>query len=284
MNMKTDFVTPVGRLVQGSLYEPNTTDADGKPLIIKTGLDAGKPRIDYYVGIAIPKGAEQDWKLTSWGQIIAAVGYAAFPAQSQYPGFAWKIIDGDSQVPNKKGRKPCDKEGFPGHWVINLSGGFAPKITNADGSAFINDVGAVKLGYYVQTHVMVRGNTGPNPGVYLNFDYVALAGYGPEIIVGADPATLGFGQNAQLPVGASPVPLAAASFTPINPAPTFVPPITPQTAPLVPPPNPAILVVPPIPAPTLARAMSAKAGGASYDSLIAIGWTDALLAQHGMFA
>ena len=42
---RTNFTTPVGRLVMGSLYKPQTTDADGKPLVVKSGPNAGDTQI-----------------------------------------------------------------------------------------------------------------------------------------------------------------------------------------------------------------------------------------------
>ena len=35
---RTNFTTPVGRLVMGSLYKPQTTDADGKPLVRRAAV------------------------------------------------------------------------------------------------------------------------------------------------------------------------------------------------------------------------------------------------------
>jgi hypothetical protein len=67
-------------------------------------------------------------------------------------------------------------------------------------------------------------------------------------------------------------------------APVVAPPPLPA-APVVP--NPAILVppvpgVPAVPPAPPARVMTAAAQGASYADLIAKGWTDALLVQHGL--
>jgi hypothetical protein len=295
MSQREDFLTPVGRLVQGSLYTPNTQDLEGRPLVIKNGVNAGSPRVDFYFGVAIPKTTEH-WSQTEWGAKIWAVGHAAFPqGQANSPGFAWKITDGDSTVVNKAGKKPCDKDGYPGHWILNLSSSFAPGIYNDNGSKVIVEKDAVKLGDYIQVYGNVSGNDSmQQPGVFLNHNMVALAGYGERIVTGADPRTLGFGVGAALPPGASKTPKA----TNFNPTPVPIPPvITPE---YVFPPYTPILNVPgtttpaiatmtapsvvsniPISTPTPQKIMTPAAGAYTYEQYIANGWTDQQLIQNG---
>jgi hypothetical protein len=67
-----------------------------------------------------------------------------------------------------------------------------------------------------------------------------------------------------LPVGSAPVPAAPAPTAPVPPP----SPVTPKAD---------ILAIP-------GRAMLPAANGATYESFIAQGWTDALLVQHGMMA
>lgn len=282
-----NFVTPTGRLVWGDLYKPQDKDADGKPMVIKNGPDAGKPRVQYAFGLAIPKGTERHWAETEWGKLIWEVGHASAPQAAQSPSFAWKITDGDSQIPNKKGNKPADREGYPGHWVLALGSSFAPRIYNRDGSQPIADAGAVKCGYYVQVAGSVAGNDSTqNPGVYLNHSMVALQGYGAEISSGPDAASVGFGKgpapagmSTQPPAGLAPPPAPAAAAGPL-------PPPAPTAAPLAVTPAPSFLAPPP-PAPAAPPAaprepvLTAKAGGATYAAMLAAGWTDATLRQHG---
>ena len=284
---RTNFTTPVGRLVQGSLYKPNDKNAEGGPLVVKSGANAGQPRVEYFFALAIPKGPEKHWAETEWGQKIWAAGHAAFPGgAANSPAFAWKVKDGDSQVPNRKGKKPCDQEGFRGHWVLNFSSGFAPRVFNRDGTQAITEEGAVKLGYYIQVNGDVDGNGSvQQPGVFLNHSMVALSAYGEEIVVGPDAASAGFGQ-APLPAGAMSTP--AGGFSPATPptpsAPASAPPIpaaAPSASIATSPSNPAFLMPPPPPA-APARQLTPKAGGATYEQLIGAGWTDALLVQHGM--
>ena len=54
-NNKLGLLLPIGRLVDGSIYVPQTTDANGQPLVTKTGPNAGQPRQNVYFSVAIPK-------------------------------------------------------------------------------------------------------------------------------------------------------------------------------------------------------------------------------------
>jgi hypothetical protein len=288
-----NFTTPVGRLLMGSLYKPQTTDAEGKPLVVKSGVNAGQPKVQYFFAVGIPKTGEQHWSQTPWGQLIWAEGHKQLANAGQLPTFAWKVVDGDSAVPNTRGIAPNTRLGYPGHWVISFSSGFAPKIYNKDGTQAIVEPDAVKLGYYVQ----VNANVDPNgstqkPGVYINHSMVALSAYGEEIQVGPDASTAGFGA-APLPAGAMAAPAggfnpAAVAAAPpmaggtvvggLQPMGVVAPPAA-TVAP--PPPNPAILAIPAVPATPV---MSAKAMGASYAAMLAAGWTHDTLVAHGMLA
>lgn len=209
----TEILTPVGRLVQGDCFEPQTTDAEGKPLVIKNGPNAGKPRVDYFMAIAVPKTAAGYNELWAKVHLEARLAFPSlFDAQGACinPKFAFKVTDGDSQVPNTKGTKPCDREGFPGHWVLNFSGGFAPKCYTAGGGELINDPNMIKRGYYVRIYGSVKGNgSQQQPGVFLNHSMVELVGYGEEIITGPDGSVVfGGAPTGALPAGASSTPVA----------------------------------------------------------------------------
>lgn len=220
MSQRVNITSPVGRIVMGSLYDPNTTDAEGKPLVVKTGPNAGQPRVNYFFALAIPKGSEPHWAHTPWGQQIWAVGNQAFPNAAQSPAFAWKIEDGDSQIPNKKGRKPCDNEGWRGHWILKFSGGFAPKVYQQEGAGYVQVMQKdfCKPGYFVEVAFSVDGNGSQSqPGVYLNHSMVCFRAYGQEIVFGPDVASAGFGQSA-LPAGASATPLPGTAPMPQAPA------------------------------------------------------------------
>jgi hypothetical protein len=312
--MTINLTTPVGRIVQGDLAKAQPVlDNLGKQKLTRDG----HPAIQHFISLAIPKTpGHTHWSQTDWGKQIWDEGNRAHPNFAPHPTFSWKIEDGDSVIPNKKGKKNCDREGFPGHWILKFRSGFLPKTYNADGSLAI-PADQIKCGYYVQVNCSVAGNTGESPGVYLNPNMVALSGYGEEIIAGPDASEAGFGA-APLPPGASATPVGGF-VPPAVPAPVAVPwpgtaptgvapavpfgPASPVAAPFpqaipgttafpattspssAPPPiNPAFLAPPPpaVPAAPPAKQLTAKAAGASYADLIKAGWTDALLVQHGM--
>jgi len=267
-----DILFPAGRMVGGDLNAVYPV-IDDKTNLQKIGKD-NKPMFDCSFGYAIPKTGEGHWSQTAWGKIIHDTGTAAHPNLVASPAFSWKITDGDSNVPNKKGKKPCDKAGHPGHWVIWFSQGWLPKRVNADGTVELPE-GAIQPGYYIQVFGSVEGNKlVPNgtPGVYLNPIAVALVGEGERIATDVDTTKVGFG-GAPLPAGAKPVTAAAPQFA--APAPT---PVAAAPAPVPVVPNPAILQVPVAPVHT----MTPKCAGVTYEQFMATGqWTDALLREHG---
>jgi hypothetical protein len=272
-----NFTTPVARMVMGSLYVPQTTDSKGDPLVYKTGVNKGKPRSEYFFRIAIPKGGESHWNQTEWGSKIWNIAHAAWPnGQTQAPAFAWKVIDGDSNVPaGLNSTPPSSYEGYPGNWVLTFTGGIRPQIVNHDGSKALLEDDAVYTGCYVQVAGNVAGNGSPQtPGVYLNHQAVAFSAHGERIDFNTiDPKTVGFGQGVTLPQGASKHPIASQGFT----TPHSVSPPTSSATLATPPPHHGILTPP---APT--KTMTPKAGGHSYEAYVLQNWTDAQLIAEGL--
>lgn len=288
--MATRIMFPVGRLVGGSVEKMHPrTEADGKTP--KLGTD-GKPLMSINFGVAIPK-TQADWRNESyvhptmgrieWGRQIFELAKAAYPTLHLTPTFAYKIIDGDSAIPNKNGKIPRDQTGYAGHWVIWFSQGWMPKLVNADGTCELAE-GSILPGYYVQVcgDVASNGAQPPNtPGLYMNPVAVALVGIGERIETSVDTKTLGFG-GAALPPGAQPVPnvVEGASFgAPAAPTP---PAAAPAPTPVQP--NAAFMTPPPPAAPPVAPAgpvMTPKAGGASYEAFRAQGWNDEQLRANG---
>lgn len=306
---RKDILLPPGRLVMGSLVKPQTTDADGKPLVVKSGPNQGQTRVNYFFAVAIPKTpGVTHWASEVWGAEFWAIGHATFPGgQATRTDFAWKIVDGDSAIPNKKGQKPCDREGYKGHWVVSCSSGFAPKCYNADGSATL-DAAAIKLGDFVQVNTTADGNESTNqPGIYINHNGVSFQWAGKEIYVGTDPSSVGFGKGVVRPAGASAAP--TGSFTPPVPAvvqgaspPAPVAPAIPGATVVIPAPAaptavvpvpgfvpapvaPAAPPAPPTPVIPMGKQLTGKATsdhpGITYAQFIAHGWNDQQLRDAG---
>ena len=258
---------------------------------------------------------------TEFGQFAAVLDAQArgdwphlFPtpgAPCVNPLFSWKIVDGDGM--DTTGKSNASKDGFAGHWIVRYASAFAPKVFQQPNFAAhqqLPDPSVVKRGYYVQVNGTTEGNgNAQKPGIYVNLDLVNWVGNGPEIVGGVD-AGAAFGQGAALPPGASALPIGAmpvggGAGAAIAPAAAPAPYVPPVAAPLAPAPAaplapaplapaPAAPVVPyagymapPPPAAPPAPAgpvMLPAAKGATYDAMLAAGWTDATLVQHGMMA
>lgn len=212
-NETINLLTPICRLVQGSLYDRITQDIDGNPFKIKTGKDVGKERGKYYFGVAIKKGEEKHWNETAWGKqlwdFVISQSSAAIVSKKD---FSWKIEDGDSEEPNRNERRNCDRDGFPGNWIIKFSTFIAPQLVNEKCDQITQDH-FIQLGYFVQVYFSAMYNNPANKpnirnGVFLNPEIVSFQAYGEVLTqyVRPDPKSIGFG--GKLPKGASQVPIS----------------------------------------------------------------------------
>jgi hypothetical protein len=274
---------PISRVLKGDFYKARDKDADGVLYTIKEGPNAGKPNPQFFYAVGIPKTPNvKHWAQEPWGLLIWNIGNSCFPKIAEGPTFSWKITDGDSTVPNKKGNAPCDNEGYPGHWVISFNSSLAPRLIDESNQPMLAP-GVAMPGDYVQIFMSCDGNMSTkNPGVYVNAQYVKFIGHSAKgrIIQGRDPSSIDWGNDAR-PSDLVAMPVAAA---PASPAPVAAVPPAPGAAVASPPsvalaPSPGFLAPPP---PPPAKQLTAKAQGATYEALIAAGWTDATLLQHGM--
>jgi hypothetical protein len=216
--MKQEFLTPVGRLVQGDPFEAQTKNMQGQPLMTQSG----QPTQRYFIAVAFPKmvNGQPNAEFAALWQKLEATGRAGFPGINIAPPwdpacrFSWKVMDGDGVDDN--GKPNANKEGFAGHWVVKFSSSFAPRCFHAghyQPHEQIQDPKLIKRGYFVRVAGTVEGNgNAQKPGIYVNLSMVELAGQGPEIVSGPDAASI-FGGNpvAQLPAGATPLPMHAAA-------------------------------------------------------------------------
>ena len=297
---REDFVTPVGRIVQGSVYIPKTKDGEGKLLVYKTGDKIGQPRVDYYIALAVPKGPEKHWAETPWGSKIWAVAHKGFSqAQCTKPDFAWKITDGDSLEPNSKGTVPAKCEGFARSWILKFSGSQAPtllRLNKMNKTETLIDKDGIMPGYWVEIACNVTDNESQQrPGVFLNHNMICLRAPDDIIHTGVDPDSVGFGA-APLPPGVTVVPTKPVMASPEQAVPAvpllvmpYFPNLNPEQAVPAVPPHPGILnqapppPPPPPPAPVVQRQriMTALAQGITYEQYITNGWNDTQLIQNG---
>jgi len=229
-----EITFPEGRIVSGHPMK-GFTPTDDKTKLPKMRKDGITKVVEWSFGVAIPKAGTTDWRQTPWGAQVnqaaqdAVDGYTLAETQSKF--FSWKIVDGDSTEPNRKGNKPCEQEGYPGHWVVFMSTQFqAPKCFHKDKydpMQQIQNDSEIEKGDYVRVHCSVRGNKpSQTAGVYINPGIVSLERKGTPI------------------VSASAGPSAASVF---GGAPSAPAPVAPPAATGVPVPPPAtdLLVTPP---------------------------------------
>lgn len=223
---------PVGRIIQGDLYEPQVKDKAGNALTIKSGPNAGKPTQRYFFSVAIKKNpGEGHWASTPWGAQIWQKGHADWPqmidrtqGMIMSKSFAWKVDDGDSTEYDESTppKRLCDKPNYPGHWIVKLSSTYPPKIYTSDGSQPIVEPGYVKRGYWVEVLTTVEGNGQVSkPGIYVNHSLVAYRSgtATDEIRSGPNAAAVGFGKSA-LPPGVSATPVGNGAAFPALPGAT----------------------------------------------------------------
>ncbi len=303
--MPRNFTSPVGRLVQGDAFVPQTTDQQGRPRVIQSGPNAGQPAPQFFVGVAFAKG-DPAWQAFK-AEILAEAALSwpqLFPQGAHgpcvLPTFASKIIDGDGF--DTTGKPNSGKEGFAGHEIVRFTSGFAPNVFRVEGGAHVKteNPADLKRGYFVRIAGNVTGNgNAQKPGLYVNFNLVEITAYGPEIVSGPSASEAFGAPPAALPPGASMMPTAPAAPMPPGaavpayvapPVPVPVVPVAPAAAVappytgyVTPPPAPAAPVPPPPPAAPV-RVMLPAAQGASYEAMIANGWTDATLIANGMMA
>ena len=259
-----ELLLPEGRIVKGHpLFDRPVTDDNNRPVLDSNN----QQKTDRYIAIAIPKNGSTDWKQTEWGaQVVQAAsdpveGYSA--AEQSSPVFSWKIVDGDSAVPNRKGNAPKDQEGFLGHWVIHLTTALPYTVyANGNYAVPVTDKNEIKTGDFARIYVSVKGNKpAKTPGVYINPRMAEITRAGQQIVSDNLPSA------ASVFGGAAPAPSAPATPPPAAPA-----------APNVPPAPPA-----PPAAPAPAEEEKYNVNGAVYtrSQLLAMpGWTEAHLANQ----
>lgn len=287
-----DLMTPVGRIVQGSVaLQPQTDMETNKPLLNADG----SPTMGVFLALAFPKvlpNGAPNTEFDAFRGQLAAVAAAAWPQffpngpslVSVNPKFSWKIQDGDGVDSN--GRSVADKPGFKGHWIVRLFTSYPFGCYN-EGHFQAHEVlqkpeEVIKRGYWVRLAIEAKSNNADLsklqvPGITLYPKLLSFVQRGEEIVGGPDAAkTFGaapVGFVPEAPVG-SPIPGPAAALPP-----------PPAVAVPVPVAVPAVPVAVPLPPPAAVAPQytptALVVAGVTLDAMRAQGWTDELLVQHG---
>lgn len=217
--MSDHLVTPVARLVSGSLSDRNKTDWQNQP------IPEDKQRFEF--GIAIRK---DDPKVNDMLQAVMQKALAEYGSSPQIQtviqqfslasnsGFSWKMKDGDA--PNREGKTNANTVG---HWVLYFSSSYLVKTHDATNKEL--DISNFERGCFVQVAFNVSGNnlTTNLAGIYLNPTNVKFIAYGEPIKGGMDGETAFGGVEVpqQLPAGASLTPVATGGMAGVAPTGTL---------------------------------------------------------------
>jgi hypothetical protein len=240
----TQFTSGTGRLVWGHpLVKKAKTGNDGKPVIGKDG----QPVMVHAFGVAFPKAAtlpaerqHESFEATLWPIMQ---GEAMLACSNNIPGhFAWKYKDGDTNTGHRQGKPYNEREGYPGHYVLNFE-------TQIDVIGYIRDpqTGAwnqctdrdMKTGDFIVVSGDISGNKPDNPShtpsLFINPRGVLLIGLGQAIMNAPTADQMFGGRQFSMPPGALPpgsMPAAPAGA----PMPMGMPPVPgqPPTAPAAP--------------------------------------------------
>jgi hypothetical protein len=283
-------------MVFGSVWEGQSKDNEGKPLVIKSGPNAGQPATRWSFGVAFPKvlaNGQPNVEFAKFRDTILEAGRAGYPQYFNGPidpatgkpglspgvTFATKIKDGDGF--DSKGKPNNQKEGWAGHWVVVFSSSYAPRVfdinVGLDPTQQLQDKSRVLPGDYIAVSGTVEDNNpSQTPGVYVNGDMVCFIGGGPRIVSGPKASEAFAGVMAgQLPPGCVPGANPANVGAPTPPAPGAPTPPAAAPTPPAPPAPPAAPVGPQLTPAAIA------AGFTTYAAAIAAGWTDATLTAQG---
>lgn len=204
-------ITPVGRIVWGSVYDRQTEDYDGNKYNPGEG--------PFQFGLAILKTDPNVGNLLMAIYNQAKAGYQNNPQIGQRIDNEWqsgftmglfrfKVKDGDQ--PNSKG---VVNPNAKGHWVFAFQTTLPLKCGNTMNAEI--DPKTVKTGYFVDIAMTCKINdkVDGTAGVYLNPQVVRLIAFGDEITGGpsVEEAFAGYAAPTNLPPGASLTPKAPAS-------------------------------------------------------------------------
>lgn len=238
-----ELMTPVGRLVQGSVAMQHQVDMETNQK--KFNAD-GSPEMGTFIALAFPKVLPNGQPNAEFGQFysnLVAIGAQSWPALFPQgarpdlpnggcvnPRFSWKYQDGDGV--DASGKSVADKPGFAGHHIIRMFTSFPLRCYHEGKFAAHEEIqkaeDVVKRGFWVRVAVEVKSNnaTGTQvPGISIFPKLLSFVERGEEIVSGPN-AEATFGATAvgwRPPASASPIPTGGGVAGVVVPAATGVP-------------------------------------------------------------
>lgn len=289
-----DLMTPVGRIVQGSVALQQEKDMrTNQP---KINAD-GSPKMGVFVALAFPKvlpNGQPNTEFANFRAQLAQVAAAAWPAFFPQgaagpcinPKFSWKIQDGDGVDSN--GVSVATKPGFAGHWIVRFDTAY-PFGCFYQGKWNPHEVmqkpeDVVKRGHWVRMSIEAKTNNADLaaqqvPGISLYPKLLEYIQRGEEIVGGPDAAAAfgaaPVGYVPAAPADGSPIPVPGVAATLPPPPPVVAIPVPPPVAVAVPLPPPVTTVPQYSPTTTLPPGVTLEAlinNGWTYDAAVASGY------------
>ena len=167
-----EFVSPVGRLIYGSVFQGS--DKGYQNRLNDIDQSTGLPQIKWQFGIAIEK---QNPELPAFMQLLQAAMSQAWPAfkgdMADPDQFKAKILDGD---------KTPEKAGYKGCLIFKIESKFLPTVFADDRARLITNPDEVKRGYYIQVAGSYTSNAlQDNPGMKIWGSKILMRFVGEEI-------------------------------------------------------------------------------------------------------
>lgn len=194
----TDFVTPVGRFVQGSLVMQQEIDYQTKQK--KVDRD-GNPVMGIFFTLAFPKrlpNGQENTEFNAFWATLNAAAQQAWPhlfqnGQCTNPRFSWKYQDGDGHDSN--GQSVASKPGFAGHHLVKFSTSYDVRCFYENKFAPHEQIQQVqeviKRGYWIRVMGEVKSNNAEGtqvPGIAIYPKLVSFVARDKEISTGPDAA------------------------------------------------------------------------------------------------
>jgi hypothetical protein len=146
--MEYDILTPVGKIICGSISTPIPSLVTGKK--------------SYYIGLAVKKGNREEEILHSK---LYDIGKNLSPRDYNNIGFVWKRRDGDFL------RSPC-----VGYWVYYFNNVSRPSVFVEGKKGEVTDTGIITVGQSIRIYATVVGYNGVyRQGLILRHHIVELS-------------------------------------------------------------------------------------------------------------